>query len=141
MDPACVLAPNPGPMTLDGTNAWVLRSEPDARALVVDPGPLDRGHLAAVRDLAGDVAVVLLTHGHPDHSDGAPAFAEAAGCNVRALDPAHRLGDEGLGEGDVVEVDGLELCVVATPGHTSDSEDTSRVRCPVGRTATKNRVS
>jgi len=121
MDPVCVLAPNPSPMTLDGTNTWVLRSEPDARAVVVDPGPLDRGHLAAVRDLAGEVAVVLLTHGHSDHSDGAPAFAEAVGCNVRALAPAHRLGDEGLGDGDVVEVDGLELRVVATPGHTSDS--------------------
>jgi len=121
MEPACMLAPNPGPMTLDGTNTWVLRSEPDARAVVVDPGPSDRGHLVAVRDLAHDVAVVLLTHGHPDHSDGAPAFAAAAGCNVRALDPAHRLGDEGIGEGAVVEVDGLELCVVATPGHTSDS--------------------
>ncbi|NUR08081.1 MAG: MBL fold metallo-hydrolase, partial [Nocardioidaceae bacterium] len=40
---------------------------------------------------------------------------------VRALDPRHRLGSEGLGEGDVVEVDGLEVHVVATPGHTSDS--------------------
>ena len=121
MEPARVLAPNPGPMTLDGTNTWVLRSEPDARAVVVDPGPLDRDHLAAVRDLAGDVAVVLLTHGHPDHSDGAAAFAEAVGCTVRALDPAHRVGDEGLGDGDNVEVDGLELRVIATPGHTSDS--------------------
>ena len=121
MEPACVLAPNPGPMTLDGTNTWVLRSEPDARAVVVDPGPLDRGHLQAVRDLAGDVAVVLLTHGHPDHSESARAFAEAAGCNVRAFDPAHRVGGEGLGDGEVVEVDGLELRVVATPGHTSDS--------------------
>ncbi len=121
MEPTCVLASNPGPMTLDGTNTWVLRSELGARAVVVDPGPFDRGHLAAVRDLAGDVAVVLLTHAHPDHSDGAPAFAAAVGCNVRALNPAHRLGDEGIGEGDVVEVDGLELCVVATPGHTSDS--------------------
>ena len=121
MEPACVLEPNPGPMTLDGTNTWLLRSEPDARAVVVDPGPLDRGHLKAVRDLAGDVAVVLLTHGHPDHSDGAPAFAESVGCSVRAFDPVHRLGDEGLADGDVVEVDGLELCVVATPGHTSDS--------------------
>jgi glyoxylase-like metal-dependent hydrolase (beta-lactamase superfamily II) len=117
----CVLAPNPSIMTLDGTNTWVLRASPEGRALVVDPGPLDRGHLDAVASLAGDVAGVLLTHGHPDHSEGAKAFAEQVGCGVRALDPAFRLGEEGLRGGDVVAVDDLEVHVVATPGHTSDS--------------------
>ncbi len=117
----CVLAPNAGPMTLDGTNTWVLRAEPGAPSLVVDPGPLDERHLAAVALAAGDVRAVLLTHGHADHAEGARAFAERVGCGVRALDPAHRLGDEGLGDGDVVAVRGLELRVVATPGHTSDS--------------------
>jgi len=117
----CVLAPNAGPMTLDGTNTWVLR-EPDARrSIVIDPGPLDDGHLAAIHEAADPVGVVLLTHRHLDHSEGARAFAEAAGGGVRSLDPAFRLGPEGLGEGDVVEVDGLELRVVATPGHSSDS--------------------
>ena len=64
---------------------------------------------------------MLLTHGHLDHSEAARAFAERVGCGVRALDPAYRLGAEGLGDGDVVAVDGLEVRVVATPGHTSDS--------------------
>jgi len=117
----CVLAPNPGPMTLDGTNTWVLQAHPAARAVVVDPGPLHERHLAEVRRQAGAVAVVLLTHRHADHAEGARAFAEVAGCGVRALDPRHRLGSEGLADGDRVEVDGLELRVVATPGHTSDS--------------------
>lgn len=117
----CVLAPNPGIMTLDGTNTWVLREPGSARSLVVDPGPLDESHLGAVADAAGAVGGVLLTHGHPDHADGARAFAERVGCGVRALDPAHRLGDEGLQDGDVVALDGLEVHVVATPGHTSDS--------------------
>ncbi len=67
------------------------------------------------------MAAVLLTHHHLDHSEAAREFAESVGCGVRALDPAYRLGDEGLGEGDVVEVDGLEVHVVATPGHTADS--------------------
>jgi len=117
----CVLAPNAGPMTLDGTNTWVLR-EPDARrSVVIDPGPLHDGHLAAIHQAADPVGAVLLTHGHVDHSEGARAFAEAAGCGVRALDPAHRLGSEGLADGDVVEIDGLEIRVVATPGHSSDS--------------------
>jgi glyoxylase-like metal-dependent hydrolase (beta-lactamase superfamily II) len=115
----CVLAPNASPMTLDGTNTWILRSS--SRSVVVDPGPLDEGHLAAVAAGAGDVAAVLLTHHHADHSEAARAFAERVGCGVRALDPAYRLGSEGLADGDVVAVDDLEIRVVGTPGHTSDS--------------------
>ena len=117
----CVLAPNAGVMTLDGTNTWVLREPGARRSLVIDPGPLDDSHLDAVLEAAGPVGVVLLTHGHLDHSEGAARFAERAGCGVRALDPAHRLGSEGLADGDVVDVDGLEVRVVGTPGHTSDS--------------------
>ena len=117
----CVLAPNAGMMTLDGTNTWVLRAPDGRRSVVVDPGPPDPGHLDAVAEAAGDVAVVLLTHHHLDHSEAAKQFAERMRCGVRALDPELRLGSEGLGEGDVVAVDDLELHVVATPGHTSDS--------------------
>ena len=115
-----VLAPNPGPMTLDGTNTWVLRAPGSEGCVVVDPGPLHDEHLATVAAL-GPVEVVLLTHGHLDHSEGAARFAALTGAPVRALDPALRLGEEGLGEGDVVSAAGLELRVLATPGHTSDS--------------------
>jgi glyoxylase-like metal-dependent hydrolase (beta-lactamase superfamily II) len=117
----CVLAPNANIMTLDGTNTWVLREPDGGRSVVVDPGPAIESHLDAVADLAGDVGVVLLTHGHADHSEAARAFADRMRCGVRALDPAHRYGAEGLADGDVVEVDGLEIRVVGTPGHTSDS--------------------
>lgn len=119
----CVLAGNPSPMTLDGTNTWVLREPGSARAVLVDPGPDDPAHLAAVADAAGDARVVriLLTHGHPDHAEGARAFAARFGASVAALDPQHRLGDEGVVGGEVVEVGGLEIAVVATPGHTGDS--------------------
>jgi glyoxylase-like metal-dependent hydrolase (beta-lactamase superfamily II) len=117
----CVLAPNASPMTLDGTNTWVVR-DGDVVA-VVDPGPDDPRHLdAIVAAIAGSrVTTVLLTHGHPDHSEGAVALAGRVDAHVRALDPAHRLGDEGLAGGDVVTVGGLEVAVVATPGHTGDS--------------------
>jgi glyoxylase-like metal-dependent hydrolase (beta-lactamase superfamily II) len=108
-------------MTLDGTNTWVLREPGTSRSVVVDPGPASLSHLAAVREAAGDVAVVLLTHHHLDHSESARSFAESVGCGVRALDPLFRLGSEGLAAGDVVAVDGLEVHVVATPGHTADS--------------------
>lgn len=117
----CVLAPNANMMTLDGTNTWVLR-EPDARrSIVVDPGPSIMRHLDAIESASGPVAAVLLTHHHADHSEAAKEFAERMGCGVRALDPACRLGSEGLGDGDVVAVDGLEVHVIATPGHTADS--------------------
>ncbi|MFE6756583.1 MBL fold metallo-hydrolase [Streptomyces sp. NPDC057684] len=120
-----VLAPNASAMTLDGTNTWIV-SEPDSElAVVIDPGPLDDVHLehvVAVAEAAGKrVALTLLTHGHSDHAEGAGRFAELTRTGVRALDPDLRLGDEGLAGGDVVTVGGLELRVVAAPGHTADS--------------------
>jgi glyoxylase-like metal-dependent hydrolase (beta-lactamase superfamily II) len=117
---AVLLARNPSPMTLDGTNTWLLRAPGEERCLVVDPGPDDTAHLDAVA-AAGPVAEILLTHGHPDHAEGAAGLRERTGAPVRALDPAHRLGGEGLGEGDVVAGAGVEVRVLATPGHTSDS--------------------
>ncbi|MFI8517744.1 MBL fold metallo-hydrolase [Streptomyces sp. NPDC085481] len=120
-----VLAPNPSAMTLDGTNTWIV-AEPDSDlAVVIDPGPLDEGHLRRVVETAEKlgkrVGLTLLTHGHPDHAEGAVRFAELTRTKVRALDPALRLGDEGLAAGDVITTGGLELRVVPTPGHTSDS--------------------
>ena len=121
----CLLAPNPSPMTLDGTNTWLIAEPGSEAVVVVDPGPGLPGHLNRVRDevaSAGQrVALILLTHGHPDHAEGAAAFAGLTGAPVRAADPAHRLGGEGLAAGDVVTLAGCELRVVATPGHTADS--------------------
>ena len=122
----CVLAPNADVMTLDGTNTWVLRDPDSPRSVVIDPGPSIDTHLdaidaAAAPDGRGSVSVVLLTHHHADHSEAAREYAERHGCGVRALDPAYRLGSEGLGEGDVVAAAGVEVRVLATPGHTADS--------------------
>lgn len=121
----CVLAPNPSPMTLDGTNTWLIAEPGSTSALVVDPGPDDEAHLRRVRDevaAAGQrVARILLTHGHPDHAAGAGTFAAMTGAPVLAADPAHRLGSEGLAPGGVVTVAGCEVRVVPTPGHTADS--------------------
>ena len=121
----CLLAPNPSPMTLDGTNTWVIAEPGSPSVVVVDPGPQDEGHLRRVlaEAVAGDrrVARILLTHGHPDHSAGAARFAELSGAPVQAADPAGRFGTEGLPDGDVITVAGCELRVVATPGHSADS--------------------
>lgn len=114
-----VLAPNPSPMTLEGTNTWVIGPRGGTSCVVVDPGPPDEGHLRAVTEVVDGrrVEAVLLTHRHPDHSEGAGAFAEGVRAPVRAQGP----GAEDLADGDVVEVDGLEIGVLATPGHTADS--------------------
>lgn len=121
----CVLAPNPGPMTLDGTNTWLLAEPGSAEAVVVDPGPDDEGHLRAVASLAGGrglrITQILLTHGHADHSAGARRFSELTRAPVRALDPAHTLGGEGLAAGTTVVAGDLRVDVLATPGHTGDS--------------------
>jgi glyoxylase-like metal-dependent hydrolase (beta-lactamase superfamily II) len=88
--------------------------------VVVDPGDDDPGHQRRVA-AQGPVALVLLTHRHPDHAAGARRLAALTGAAVRALDPSLVLGSEALGDGDVVAAAGCELRVVATPGHTSDS--------------------
>jgi len=121
----CVLAPNPGMMTLDGTNTWLV-AEPGADAVVIlDPGPDDEPHLQRICRVAAErgqrVVSIVLTHRHLDHSAGAPRLAELTGAPVRAVDPGHRLGTEGLTPGDVVDASGCELRVIKTPGHTSDS--------------------
>jgi glyoxylase-like metal-dependent hydrolase (beta-lactamase superfamily II) len=112
-------------MTLDGTNTWLIAEPGSASAIVIDPGPRDEGHLLRVRDLADEagqrVRLIVLTHRHSDHSAGAARLAALTGAPVRAVDPAQRLGDEGLAAGDVVTDAGCELRVLATPGHTSDS--------------------
>ncbi|MGP3966508.1 MBL fold metallo-hydrolase [Streptomyces sp. 6N223] len=123
---ACVLAPNPSPMTLDGTNTWILAEPGSALAVVVDPGPEHEAHLRRVLDTVERggrrVAMTLLTHHHDDHAAGAARFAElAGGAPVRALDPRRRLGEEGLAPGETITVGGLELRAVPTPGHTADS--------------------
>jgi glyoxylase-like metal-dependent hydrolase (beta-lactamase superfamily II) len=116
-----VLAPNPGPMTLEGTNTWVLRQPDRSDAVVVDPGPLDEGHLDAVAS-AADVALIVLTHGHYDHSEGAQRLHDLTGADVLSLDPAYTIGGEALtGDGESFGAAGITLRLIHTPGHSSDS--------------------
>ncbi|WP_134772326.1 MBL fold metallo-hydrolase [Ornithinimicrobium flavum] len=116
-----VLCPNPSPMTLEGTNTWVLSEPGSTDVVVVDPGPLHEEHLQAVLDHVGSrgarVALTLLTHGHDDHAESAGRWAELTGAPVRAVGRGH----DDLEEGEVVRVGGLELLTVRTPGHTADS--------------------
>ena len=117
----CVLAPNPSAITLEGTNTWVLMEPGSAHCVVVDPGPLNEQHLQRVLELVrlrgARVALTLLTHGHPDHAESAARFGDLTAAPVRALGAGHDC----LGDGDRLTVGGLDLVVVATPGHTGDS--------------------
>jgi glyoxylase-like metal-dependent hydrolase (beta-lactamase superfamily II) len=116
---AVLLQNNPGPMTLDGTNTWLLGS--GSSTVVVDPGQTDDAHLAALLSVARDIELIVVTHRHFDHGEAAPALHEATGAPVVAMDPALCLGGEPLSDGAVLAGAGVELQVVATPGHTSDS--------------------
>jgi glyoxylase-like metal-dependent hydrolase (beta-lactamase superfamily II) len=116
-----IRAPNPGPMTLDGTNTWVIADQGEG-ALVVDPGPAIVDHIEAIMAASGPrLVMIALTHRHLDHSESAAALAERAGCGVRAADPQFRLGPAGLDGGDRLRLGALTLQVFETPGHTSDS--------------------
>lgn len=119
-----IRADNPGPMTLDGTNTWLVRAAGTSAAVVIDPGPALTSHLDRVRwhlrDAGVGVAAVLLTHGHLDHSESAAEVARGVDAPLRAFDG--KLGTAApLADGEVLELDGWSLEVLHTPGHSSDS--------------------
>jgi glyoxylase-like metal-dependent hydrolase (beta-lactamase superfamily II) len=118
-----VLAPNPSPLTLEGTNTFVV-AEPGAdRVVVIDPGPADEGHARAVAQAAGgrEVELVLLTHTHVDHAEGARAFADRVGAPLAALAAGwSTAGAPGLAAGGPLVAAGLELWPLPTPGHAAD---------------------
>lgn len=110
-----VVAPNPGPFTLEGTNTWIVGA---GRSLVIDPGPDDRGHLDAILERAGQVSAILLTHHHPDHAPGAAPLGRETGAPIMAALP--RSGERPLQDGMKLEAEDVVLQVVAAPGHTPD---------------------
>lgn len=114
-----ILAPNPGPMTLDGTNSYAIGAAASATTVIVDPGPDDPGHLAALARLNPEL--VLVTHHHADHSAGSAELHRLTGAPVRALDPTLCHGGEPLVDGELIEAAGVRIRVLATPGHTDDS--------------------
>jgi glyoxylase-like metal-dependent hydrolase (beta-lactamase superfamily II) len=116
-----MLAPNPGLMTLDGTNTWLLQAPDDDRLVIVDPGPIENGHVDALAEL-GPVALVVLTHGHFDHAESAPRLHELTGAPVTARDASLCIDSEPLSQQTGrTSVGGLDWLTILTPGHSSDS--------------------
>ena len=129
-----VIANNPGPFTYVGTGVYIVGH---GEVAVIDPGPMDETHFAALKKaLEGEtVTHVLVTHGHSDHSPLAMPLAEWAGCKTYAkncgvptakgeLGSADDLGfmpDVKVGDGDVISGPGWTLDVIETPGHTCNN--------------------
>lgn len=122
-----VLCDNPSYQALEGTNSWVIRAPGDTVSVIVDPGPHDEGHLNVLRRKAteggAEVALILLTHHHPDHADGAGRLRQLVGAPVRAVDKRYCISGAPLVDGEIIRYDGMtpSIEVLATPGHTDDS--------------------
>jgi hydroxyacylglutathione hydrolase len=134
-----VMANNPGPFTFKGTMSYIVGR---GKVAVIDPGPSDPAHLAALlKAVRGEtVTHIFVTHTHRDHSPGVPALKAHTGATVcaegphRAARPLHIgehnpmdssgdrdfVPDVRLKDGDVVKGDGWEIEAVATPGHTAN---------------------
>ena len=117
-----LLCENPGLLTLDGTNTWVLRGPGSDEMVIVDPGPEDDDeHIARIADL-GKISLVLISHKHEDHTGAIDKIVERTGAVVRSVGSGFLRGLGGpFVDGEVIDAAGLSITVMATPGHTADS--------------------
>ena len=134
-----IMADNPGPFTFKGTLSYIVGQ---GKVAIVDPGPDDPAHIAALLEAVRNETVthIFVTHTHRDHSPAVPAIKHATGATVyaegphRAARPLHigeqkRLDHSGdmdfrpdvaLKDGEIVRGDGWTVEAVATPGHTAN---------------------
>jgi glyoxylase-like metal-dependent hydrolase (beta-lactamase superfamily II) len=126
-----LIAPNAGVMTGAGTNTYLLGSGERA---VIDPGPADAAHIEAIMAAGhGPIRWILCTHTHTDHAAGVARLQQATGAKVAAMPMAPGVSESDAGEhnvelvldrvlteGDALEVGGVAVRVVFTPGHASN---------------------
>jgi glyoxylase-like metal-dependent hydrolase (beta-lactamase superfamily II) len=116
-----LLCDNPGLLTLEGTNTWVLQGPGSDELVIVDPGPDDDEHIELIAGL-GKIPLVLISHKHEDHTGAIDKLVERTGAVVRSVGSGFLRGLGGpLSDGEVIDAAGLSITVMATPGHTADS--------------------
>jgi glyoxylase-like metal-dependent hydrolase (beta-lactamase superfamily II) len=117
-----VLAPNPSPMTLEGTNSYLVVAA--AHAIAIDPGPLDPAHVerivATARAHGATIEAIAVTHGHPDHAPGAALLHALTGAPVVGHGAATFPVDRTAMEGERIVAGSVTLDVVEAPGHARD---------------------
>jgi glyoxylase-like metal-dependent hydrolase (beta-lactamase superfamily II) len=131
-----LLCNNPGPFTFKGTVSYIVG---EGRVAIIDPGPLDEPHIAALLDAVRGETVthIIVTHTHRDHSPAAAPIKAATGARTYGEGP-HRAArslvdlpprsngdtdfhpDVVLKDGDVVDGDGWALTAITTPGHCAN---------------------
>ena len=118
-----VLAPNASPMTLEGTNSYLVFGN-DATAIAIDPGPPDAAHVARIAETArrrgATICAIAVTHGHPDHAPGAALLHALSGAPVFGHREATFPVDTVCCEGDRVVAGDAVLDVLDAPGHARD---------------------
>jgi glyoxylase-like metal-dependent hydrolase (beta-lactamase superfamily II) len=116
-----VLAPNPSLMTGPGTSTYLV-SGTHGPSVVIDPGPLIEEHLqAVVRRSPFPIVALLITHGHPDHMEGAARLRELCGAPIQAWSrEGVPTADQLLADGEVIPLGDRSLLALHTPGHRFD---------------------
>ena len=110
-----ITAPNPGPFTLDGTQTYLL-----GETAVLDPGPNIASHIEAIRAALPRLDTILITHRHGDHAPAAEPLQAATGARIIAPRNVLEHVDQRVSGGEVLEIGGTRVEVIATPGHTNE---------------------
>jgi glyoxylase-like metal-dependent hydrolase (beta-lactamase superfamily II) len=110
-----ITAPNPSPLTLDGTRTWLLGD-----TAIIDPGPADDGHIARILEEMPHLETILITHRHADHAPAAVPLKRATGARIIAPRGVLNEVDQRVSGGEVLTIDGTAVEVIATPGHTNE---------------------
>lgn len=118
-----VRAPNPSAMTLSGTNSYVIDCR-NGEAICIDPGPALERHVEALLGTAAGmrcrIALIALTHTHPDHAPAAVTLAKRTGAPIAAHAASEFPHSRDLHDGDTIRIGEAALDVVEAPGHTFD---------------------